>query len=82
MIHAELFNIYLFVYAVAKCALMTGIGPALIIAPIVIPHAQRWWTDFRSTSSGGGQLVLPAMEAMPTTSLRATSPLRKVWRSA
>lgn len=82
MMHAELLNIYLFVYAVGKCALMTGLGPAVIIAPIVVPRAQRLWRQFRRTSSGGGQLVLPAMEAMSTTSLRATSPLRKVWRSA
>jgi hypothetical protein len=94
---------YLFAATIVKCALVTGLGPAIAIAFLfekfgtgalrpeqsesghVLGSNPRFVSDSLSASSiisGGGQLVLPVMEAMPTASLRATSPLREVRRIA
>lgn len=74
--HTELLNLYLFAYAIVKCALVTGIGPA-----IAFLFAFDYWRQARirvNRKTSGTVLVFPA-KPMPSKQPR---PCRSAWRQA
>lgn len=72
----ELLNLYLFAYAIVKCALVTGIGPGIILV-----IAFDYWRRARirvTRKTSGSVLVFPA-RPIPSKQPR---PCRSAWRRA
>jgi hypothetical protein len=77
--NSELFNLWLFLLAIAKAALLTGFGPALIFA--VLSEKFRI-VKFGIESSRGGQLATEKRFDASKFGSRQQARPRKVWRSA